>query len=67
MITGLTGMVSRVFLYGFNKVETTGLHRFLKILDEREDADKRERGLLTGMRPPRMFFFLNFNNTDQTD
>ncbi|KAK6193255.1 hypothetical protein LQW54_012663 [Pestalotiopsis sp. IQ-011] len=47
MITGLTGMVSRGFLYGFNKVETTGLQRFLKILDEREDADKRERGLLT--------------------
>ncbi|KAF7532087.1 hypothetical protein G7054_g8279 [Neopestalotiopsis clavispora] len=47
MITGLTGMISRGFLYGFNKVETTGLQRFLQILDEREDVDKRERGLLT--------------------
>ncbi|KAI4592584.1 hypothetical protein KJ359_011035 [Pestalotiopsis sp. 9143b] len=60
MITGLTGMVSRGFLYGFNKVETTGLQRFLKILDEREDADKRERGLLTEqVGGPNLHMFLS--------
>ncbi|KAK6068827.1 acyltransferase [Seiridium cupressi] len=47
MITGLTGMLCRGFLYGFNNVEVNGLQRFLKVLDEREDVDKRERGLLT--------------------
>lgn len=68
MITGLTGMVSRGFLYGFNKVETTGLQRFLKILDEREDADKRERGLLTGMTPsPGSFSLFDINNARETD
>lgn len=45
---GLTGSLSRVFLYSLNSVEVTGLQRFLDILDKREDADKRQRGLLTG-------------------
>lgn len=44
---GLTGSLSRVFLYSLNSVEVTGLQRFLDILDKREDADKRQRGLLT--------------------
>lgn len=48
VIMGLTCMVSRAFLYGFNNVETTGLQKFLSILDEREDVDARKRGLLTG-------------------
>lgn len=55
VVTGLTGMVSRMFLYGFNKVETTGLQRFLNILDEREDVDSRKRGLLTGTYVARTF------------
>jgi monolysocardiolipin acyltransferase len=35
---------------GLNKVETHGMEGFLKLLDEREDVGRRERGLLTGMR-----------------
>lgn len=44
---GLTGMLSRGFLYGLNTVEVTGLQRFLDILDQRQDAEKRRRGLIT--------------------
>ncbi|KAI0976422.1 acyltransferase [Xylaria arbuscula] len=44
---GLTASLSRVFLYGLNSVEVTGLQRFLDILDKRKDVNKRERGLLT--------------------
>ncbi|KAI1847821.1 hypothetical protein JX265_009249 [Neoarthrinium moseri] len=47
MIMGLTSMLSRGFLYGLNNVEVTGLQRFLKILDERQDVDQRKRGLMT--------------------
>ncbi|KAK3302383.1 uncharacterized protein B0T15DRAFT_542789 [Chaetomium strumarium] len=47
MIMGMTGVISRCFLYGFNKVEVTGLSRFLDLLDSRKDPAKRERGLLT--------------------
>lgn len=48
---GLTASLSRVFLYGLNTVEVVGLQKFLEILDERKDVDKRQRGLLTG-KPP---------------
>ncbi|KAK8066078.1 hypothetical protein PG997_012825 [Apiospora hydei] len=47
-ILGATSMLCRGFLYGLNTVETTGLDRFLEILDQRKDVDKRERGLITG-------------------
>ncbi|KAI1152824.1 acyltransferase [Nemania diffusa] len=47
LIMGLTASLSRVFLYGLNSVEVTGLQKFLDILDKRKDVDKRERGLLT--------------------
>ncbi|KAK0711452.1 acyltransferase-like protein [Lasiosphaeris hirsuta] len=46
-IMGLTGILSRGFLYGLNSVEVTGLSRFLDILDSRRDIEKRQRGLLT--------------------
>ncbi|KAK8034773.1 hypothetical protein PG993_009768 [Apiospora rasikravindrae] len=46
-ILGATSMLCRGFLYGLNTVETTGLDRFLEILDKRKDVDKRERGLIT--------------------
>ncbi|KAL2140800.1 hypothetical protein VTI28DRAFT_3234 [Corynascus sepedonium] len=47
MIMGMTGVLSKCFLYGFNRVEVTGLSRFLDILDSRKDPAKRQRGLLT--------------------
>ncbi|KAL2181393.1 uncharacterized protein P884DRAFT_288620 [Thermothelomyces heterothallicus CBS 202.75] len=47
MIMGMTGVLSKCFLYGFNRVEVTGLSRFLDILDSRRDPAKRQRGLLT--------------------
>jgi hypothetical protein len=48
---GLTGSLSRGFLYGLNRIEVVGLDRFLETLDGREDVDGRERGLVTGMFP----------------
>ncbi|KAL2137161.1 hypothetical protein VTI74DRAFT_7708 [Chaetomium olivicolor] len=47
MIMGMTGVISRVFLYAFNRVEVTGLDRFLNLLDSRKDPANRTRGLLT--------------------
>ncbi|KAK1756051.1 hypothetical protein QBC47DRAFT_378951 [Echria macrotheca] len=46
-IMGVTGIISRSFLYGLNSVEVTGLSRFLEILETRKDPEKRKRGLLT--------------------
>jgi len=46
---GLTGSISRGFLYGLNRIEVFGLDRFLETLDKREDIDGRERGLITGL------------------
>ncbi|KAI0437661.1 acyltransferase [Xylaria telfairii] len=47
LVMGLTASLSRVFLYGLNSVEITGLQRFLDILDKRKDVDGRQKGLLT--------------------
>ncbi|KAI0019023.1 hypothetical protein F4780DRAFT_780896 [Xylariomycetidae sp. FL0641] len=47
LVMGITGSLSRGFLYGLNSVEVVGLERFLAMLDGREDADKRQRGLIT--------------------
>ncbi|KAI0014187.1 acyltransferase [Xylariaceae sp. FL0662B] len=47
MVMGLTAALSRVFLYGLNSVEVTGLQRFLDVLDKRKDIEKRQRGLIT--------------------
>ncbi|KAI0123849.1 tafazzin [Xylariales sp. AK1849] len=47
VVMGLTGLIWRGFLYGLNTVETTGLQGFLKILDDRENIDNRQRGLIT--------------------
>jgi monolysocardiolipin acyltransferase len=52
MIMGMTGVISRVFLYGFNTVEVTGLSNFLHLLDSRRDPANRQRGLLTGADMP---------------
>ncbi|KAK4123382.1 acyltransferase-like protein [Parathielavia appendiculata] len=47
MVMGVTGVLSKFFLYGFNRVEVTGLSRFLELLESRKDPAKRQRGLLT--------------------
>lgn len=44
---GVTGILSRGFLCGLNSVETTGLSRFVEILEGRQDPEKRQRGLIT--------------------
>ena len=48
LIMGLTGSISRGFLYGLNYMEVIGLDRFLETLDKRKDVDARKRGLITG-------------------
>jgi hypothetical protein len=45
---GLTGTLSKGFLYGLNYMEVIGLDRFLETLNKRKDVEGRERGLLTG-------------------
>ena len=47
---GLTGSLSRGFLYGLNYVEVIGLEKFLETLDKRKDIESRERGLITGTK-----------------
>ncbi|KAI1144605.1 acyltransferase [Hypoxylon sp. FL0543] len=47
IVMGLTSALSRGFLYGLNSVEVVGLERFLDVLDERKDIEKRQRGLIT--------------------
>jgi len=48
MLMGVTGALSRAFLYGLNNMEVTGLDKFLEILDKRKDVKARDRGLITG-------------------
>jgi monolysocardiolipin acyltransferase len=45
---GLTGTLSRGFLYGLNYMDVIGLDGFLETLNKRKDVEGRERGLLTG-------------------
>ena len=45
---GITGFLSRAFLLGPNHLEVNGMDEFLKLLDERQEVDKRQRGLITG-------------------
>ncbi|KAI6357568.1 hypothetical protein MCOR25_007612 [Pyricularia grisea] len=47
MLIGLSVAVSKGFLYGLNKVETIGLERFVELLDQRRDVQKRTKGLIT--------------------
>ena len=46
---GAVGLLCKGFLKGLSTVETHGMDKFLRLLDEREDPAKRERGLITGM------------------
>lgn len=50
-IMGVTGALSRSFLFGFSNTEVIGLGRFLEVLDGRKDVEARDRGLLTGTLP----------------
>jgi len=47
LIMGLTGSLSRGFLYGLNRIEVFGLDGFLETLDRRKDIEGREKGLIT--------------------
>jgi monolysocardiolipin acyltransferase len=49
VVMGAVGMLCKGFL-GLNSVETHGMEKFLRLLDERQDVNGRERGLITGMR-----------------
>lgn len=48
-VMGAVGLLCKGFL-GLNRVETHGMEEFLRLLDEREDVSRRERGLITGTR-----------------
>ncbi|TVY25950.1 Lysophosphatidylcholine acyltransferase [Lachnellula hyalina] len=47
LIMGLTGSLSRGFLFGLNRTEVVGLDRFLETLDSRKNVEGRARGLIT--------------------
>lgn len=49
LIMGITGALSKGFLFGLNRTETVGLEGFLETLDSRKDVQGRERGLITGI------------------
>ncbi|KAF2875351.1 hypothetical protein BDV95DRAFT_564967 [Massariosphaeria phaeospora] len=44
---GAVAMICRGFLYGLSKPEAHGLDQFLQLLDERDDVEGRQRGLIT--------------------
>jgi monolysocardiolipin acyltransferase len=46
-VMGTVGLLCKGFL-ALNRVETHGMDKFLKLLDERKDVEGRQRGLLTG-------------------
>lgn len=48
VVMGVTGLLSRGFLFGASRTEVHGLEGFLKLLDARQDVQGRERGLITG-------------------
>ena len=45
---GVAGFLTRTFMYGLNSMETHGLDGFLNLVNERQDIDRRQRGLITG-------------------
>lgn len=46
---GITGSISRLFMFGANTTEVHGLDGFLELLDKRSDVRNRKRGLITGL------------------
>ncbi|KAH6664932.1 hypothetical protein B0J14DRAFT_606995 [Halenospora varia] len=47
LIMGLTGSLSKTFLFGLNRTEVIGLDRFVDVLEKRKDVNGRKRGLIT--------------------
>ena len=45
---GSVGFLCRSFLYGLSRTEVHGLEAFQRLVDERSDPSRRERGLITG-------------------
>jgi monolysocardiolipin acyltransferase len=45
---GAVGVLCRSFLLGASRLETHGMEKFLELLDERENVEGRQRGLVTG-------------------
>jgi monolysocardiolipin acyltransferase len=45
---GTVGALCRSFLYGLSRTEVHGLEAFQRLVDERSDPRRRERGLITG-------------------
>lgn len=52
------GTLSKLFLNVASRTRVHGLEGFLNLLDERRDASKRERGLITGTYPTLACVFL---------
>ncbi|KAL2754718.1 hypothetical protein ACRALDRAFT_2109669 [Sodiomyces alcalophilus JCM 7366] len=48
VVMGVTGAISKAFLYGLNRVQAENLASFLKLLDQRRSGESQQ-GLLTGM------------------
>lgn len=53
-VMGAVGLLCRGFL-AMSKTDTHGLDNFVKLLEEREDVEGRQRGLITGTRPYRAY------------
>lgn len=49
VIMGITGSLSRLFMFGANTTQVHGLDGFLELLDKRVDVQNRQRGLITGL------------------
>lgn len=47
VVMGMTGAISKAFLYGLNSVKTENLSSFLNLLDHRRSS-QAQQGLLTG-------------------
>jgi monolysocardiolipin acyltransferase len=47
LLMGLTGAISKGFIYGFNTVEVHGGDGFARVLKQRTDPHTRKRGLIT--------------------
>ena len=55
---GLTGSITRLFMFGANTTEVHGLDAFLELLDKRSDIRHRQRGLITGLSCTGMVMYL---------
>jgi len=49
LVCGVSGLICRGFMLGFNRLEVNGGEKFRELLDERADVEGRTKGLITGM------------------